>query len=260
MRFSLRSGDAHRSPSLFRTLLVAVTFAVLLAGCGGGGDNKFLIMGETQSVSGVTVSAWSRVVGDAVVEAGATVPFALIQNPPAEGDGPAGAFAMVAFPAITRNTTFLNHFEMQWEPNGHPPAFTMVPHFDLHFYAITPEEVLRVKSPDPAAPVADRIPTDYVYPGVNSVVPEMGVHARNPAEYQGEFTKVFIVGYYGGRMTFLEPAVNRTYLLTKASYSIAVPRPAVLGRATRYPTKFTATYDSGSDSYTFVFSDFVSVQ
>ncbi len=225
-------------------------------------EGSRLVTGDTQITSGAKVSTFARLAADgSVLEAGATVPFALVASPPAEeGPGPAGALVTLAFPPQVQSTTYFNHFELQWEPDGHPPPFTMVPHFDLHFYSIPPKEVLKVAAPDPQAPAADHLPPDYVYPGVNAVVPEMGVHARNPNEYQGVFTHVFIAGFFNGEMTFLEPALNETFLLQKVSYTQAVPQPAVLGHATRYPTTFTTTFDAAADAYTFVFSDFVPVQ
>jgi len=53
---------------------------------------------------------------------------------------------------------------------------------------------------------------------------------------------------------------NETYLLQKVNFAHDVPLPAVLGRTTRYPAEFTATYDLATDSYRFVFSDFMAVQ
>lgn len=254
---------SHARSGVIPGLLVVGAFIISLAGCGGGTDTgSHFVPGGSQNVNGSNVSTWARVNPDnSVMSVGATIPFSLIQNPPGQpGGGPAGAIATLAFPAQVQSTTYFNHLELHWNPNGHPPAFTMLPNFDLHFYGVTPQEVLQVTSPDPMDPAADHVPSNYVYPPASDTVPEMGRHAHNPADYQGDFTKVMVVGFYNGQMTFLEPTLRQIYLQQKLNFTLSVPRPLVLGRATRYPTTFTATYDPVRDSYTFEFSDFVSAQ
>jgi len=246
-------------------LLIVGALAASLAGCGGGSGGSGdigLVMGDTQSVNGKNVTAWSRIAPDNTVqEVGATVPLSVFQNPPTSGTGPAGAIAVVSFPARTQATTFFNHLEIHWNPNGHPPAFTMVPHFDLHFYGVPVSDVRAVTAPDPVDPAADHVPANYVYPPASDVVPEMGRHAHDPNDYQGTFTtKVNVAGFYNGQLTFVEPTVTQAYLEQKVNFTLSVPRPAVLGRTTRYPTTFTATYDAATDSYTFVYSGFTSIQ
>ncbi len=243
---------------------LAFGLAFGLAGCGGSGssDNGTrMISGASQQVAGATVSTFARVdSNNTVLMAGARVPLTLLTNPPAEpGTGNAGALVTLAFPAQVQQSTYLNHFEMQWEPDGHPPAVFQVPHFDLHFYNQTVAQVAAVAPPDPMPPAADHIPAGYLYPGADQSVPQMGVHAVDPSQFQNGFTDVMIAGFYGGRMTFVEPMVTQAMLAQKQNFTLAVPRPAVLGLSTRYPTKFTATYDTGTNAYTFVFSDFVSV-
>ena len=244
-------------------LSAAVTVAGLalaLAGCGGGSSGNQMITGQSQQVAGGTVSTFALVdSNNTVLVAGAKVPLSVLTNPSGTGTGNAGALATVAFPAQVQQSTYLNHFEMHWEPNGHPPAVFMVPHFDLHFYNQTVAQVAAVAPPDPTPPAADHIPAGYFYPGAAATVPQMGVHAVNPAQLQNGFTDVMIAGFYGGRMTFIEPMVTQALLAQKTNFTLAVPLPAVLGVATRYPTTFTATYDVATDSYTFLFSNFVTV-
>ena len=67
-----------------------------------------------------------------------------------------------------------------------------------------------------------------------------------------------LLGYYNGSMTFLEPMITQELLTSKRTISLPIARPAVLGRATRYPTRFTATFDSRANAYHMVLSDFVS--
>ncbi len=242
--------------------VAALAAVIALAGCGGGSNNDRIVAGTSQTVAGSTVSSWARMNGDTVTEAGVTVPIALLEAPPATpGAGPAGALVTLPFPAEVANTTFINHFEMQWNPQGHPPNIYMQPHFDFHFYAITPDAVMTVTPPDTVAPSADRVPAGYTYPGVMAAVPQMGVHAGPNADMaEGAiFTSTMIMGYWGGQMTFVEPMVTQAKLMQKQSFTMAVPRPAVLGRATRFPTRMTATWDDSAKAYQFVLTDFVTM-
>jgi hypothetical protein len=72
---------------------------------------------------------------------------------------------------------------MDWEPHGHPPPGVYdVPHFDFHFYMITPEERAGIDgSTGGQDPAAEFVPAHYVS-GVD-VVPQMectGSMSRGP--------------------------------------------------------------------------------
>jgi hypothetical protein len=276
--------NSVRPAALFSVATFAAISLSLSAGCGGSSSNTTLpagtriVTGETETVSGATVATWARLdAANSVLEAGVTVPLSVIANPPAPEPvrstrhaghssevtvGPAGAFVVIDFPDEVKATTFLNHYEMHWNPDGHEPERYEVPHFDLHFYNQTPEQVKAVTAPDTIAPNANQIPTGYVYPGVMATVPEMGVHAAFGGEFAPgaePFSASMILGYYKGKMTFVEPMITQTALLAKQTITLDVPRPEVLGQSTRYPTKFTAVYDSGLDAYQCTFSDFVTM-
>ncbi|MCA1597378.1 MAG: cytochrome C, partial [Chloroflexi bacterium] len=217
-------------------------------------------LGQSQQVSGATVSTWGVLdSNNNVLQAGVTIPMAVINTPPSQaGTGPSGAIATLNFPAQVQSTTYLNNFDLDWNPQGHPPPVFQVPHFDFHFYNIPTSSVFQIQPPDTAVPAANRIPAGYVYPGVDQTVPQMGTHATNPADLTGTFTKVMIAGYYGGNMIFLEPMVTQALLQQRQSFSLNVPRPAVLGVNTLYPTTFSANYDPQADAYNFVWGNFVS--
>lgn len=244
--------------------------ALTMAGCGSGngtapapvaGSVTRDVVGPSQTVSGVPVSTWARLTEFGVVEqVGVNIPFALIQSPPGRGAGPSGAAAVVDFPRVVKAQTYLDHFEMHWEQAGHPPAFFSVPHFDLHFYSITPNQVRAIGPVDTVAPSASRLPAGYTWSGQS--VPEMGVHATNNADlgaFAGgaPFQITMVTGFNQGVMHFVEPMITRQVLLTKQTLTRSVPVPAQLGRATRYPTTFRATYDAATNSYRLVFSDFI---
>lgn len=281
-----------RHPSVARFSLSLGAFAALSVplslagtGCGGGSSSVTspgitrVVTGETETIGGATVATWARLdASDKVLEAGVTLPLSVIRNPPApsasrtvsagstrhtEGQtGPAGSFVDLEFPQAVQQSTFLNHFEMHWNPAGHPPDRYFVPHFDLHFYNQTLNEVAAVTAPDTVAPASSRIPTGYLYTGVEQTVPQMGGHAVAASEFAPgalPFSASMVLGYYRGRMTFVEPMITQATLLTKETITMSVPQPAVLGQATRYPTKFTAVYSPELDAYQCTFTDFANV-
>lgn len=240
----------------------------LISGCGSSDDSPsqstHVVTGASQTVSGATVSTWARVDAvDTVREFGVTVPLALVQNPPAgPGSGPAGAVAVLAFPDIVKASTFFDHFELRWEPNGHPPArFMGVPHFDFDFYGISPQEVLQITAPDTAAPTLDRLPTGYTYPGVNAAVPQMGVRTFSTAELQDTqpFTRTIAAGFANGRLIFLEPMITPAVLTQHQEFTLTAPRPVTVGRETRFPNRFMATFNSGANAYELSFGEIQTV-
>lgn len=256
---------ASRRRFLASAALLALASALPLAGCGSDGGTEpaptRVVEGASRVVNGARIQTWARLrIDNSVEQVGLTVPRSVLVNPPSEpGDGPAGAFASLQFPAEVRTTTFLEHAEIAFAPEGHPPARYQAPHFDLHFYNQTEAEVLAVAPPETVAPTADRIPQGYVYPGIDQAVPQMGVHAINGAEFAPNappFAETFILGYWRGEMTFLEPMITQQFFVDKRSYSLNVPKPETLGQVTRYPGRYAATYIPATDSYEFVFSDF----
>lgn len=214
---------------------------------------------STEADSGPRVSSWARLdAADFVVEAGVTIPFELLESPPEQpGKGPANAIVVLPFPEIVRNSTFLNHFELNWEKHGHEPPVFMVPHFDFHFYSIPPAEVMQVVALDPLQPAADLIPAGYIYPGRELSVPQMGVHAVRPADLERQFSDVLIFGFYGGKMTFIEPMVTRDRMLEKKDITYDIPVPRFSGHAVRYPTKVDIRYDGNANAYRITFSGFI---
>ena len=249
--------------------IVALT-AALLVGCSGdGGDNApatRLVTGESGVVhEGHSAQTYALLNASGTVqEVGVTVPYEAIETPP-EGDGhemhstgPAGSFVSLDWPAEVKSQTFFDHYEMHWNPHGHEPEAWMVPHFDIHGYGIPEESVYAIGGTDTAEPAADRLPTGYVYPGVQAVVPEMGVHAVVPGPSAGP-PKTMVLGYWGGNMIFVEPMVTQAELMKKQSFEMGILAPAKLGRATKYPTRFRAIWEPDMNRYRFVYDQFVSI-
>ena len=116
------------------------------------------------------------------------------------------------------------HIGLDWNPAGHvPPGIYDLPHFDVHFFIITPEERDRItlegkdleranKKPEP-----QYIPGDYILPE-GTGYPRAGVHwidPKAPEFNKQQFMYTFIYGTYDGRLTFLEPMVTFQFLRSK---------------------------------------------
>jgi hypothetical protein len=161
--------------------------------------------------------------------------------------------------------TVVDHVGLDWEALGHPPQGVYdVPHFDFHFYLVSPGEVAKVHfdGPDDSAspaqqPPPELMPAGYVLPP-GTAVPKMGAHAINPAaaEFQQKpFQATFIYGYYDKQLTFIEPMASLAYLQSKPDLTAPVPRPASYARAGSYPSTYRVAYDAGRKVYEIVLQD-----
>ncbi len=88
----------------------------------------------------------------------------------------------------------------------------------------------------------------------------MGRHASPLSEFTATdlWQHTMVAGFLpnASYMHFVEPMITREFLLQRENFTMPVPMPAVLGRATRYPAKFVAHYDKDLDAYHFVFKGF----
>jgi hypothetical protein len=228
-----------------------------------------IVYGDSVSLSGATLATWAKVLPQGrVTEVGLTLPLAIVENPPSEpGPGPDGQWVL-NFPGVVQQSTYFNHLEFGWNPHGHEPDGVFdVPHFDFHFEGVPLQTILNIGFGadlggglfgDPVVPSPERMPAGYVYPGQLALVPFMGVHAFRPDDIvpSDQFTKIVLAGFYNNNLLFIEPMITQEFLLRRQSFSLNVPRPAVLGRSTLYPARFEATYDKKADAYYFVYSDF----
>lgn len=249
---------ASRFPLAQLTMGIVI---VALAACG----REQVVQGECQDMFGSDLCTWGTVAGEKVVEFGATVSLASVENAPEEGEMvfPPPFVAVVALPDEVANATGFDHLGVNWEPHGHPPALFLTPHFDFHFYTIDPEQVQAIDCADLSKPA--QIPAQYALPDmeipgigelVGLCVPTMGMHAM--LEHELEETDLFgaslIVGYYRENLIFLEPMIAKAKLLEAQSFTMDVPEVPSAGASVRWPTQFQAVYDEVSRSFRFVFS------
>lgn len=163
----------------------------------------------------------------------------------------------VSLPDIAKAKTPYNHIGLDWNPMGHPPAFYQTPHFDAHFYMITPDVQQQIgnEMTDPKiniAPEAKYLPADYIDAQVN--VPQMGKHwfdKFSPELNGGEFTQTFIYGTYDGQVAFLEPMFTLAYLSSRPNDTFPIKQPAEFARkGLYYPTTYTIRHNPRTDGYT----------
>jgi len=250
-------------------LAVALTFSGVTAK--GGSDDK-IIAGESVAVGSGTVSTWARVNGGGkVIWVGLTIPVSVAENPPAPGSGPAGAFAVLNYPAVAQQTTYFNHTEIQFNEHGHPtnPVYAQTnrysaAHFDIHFYNVPVADVFAIPpglffTPAPV----ERVPIGWAQPEARSV-PQMGRHAGPLTEFTAtdHWLATMIAGFLtdASYMHFIEPMVTRELLLRRENFTLPVPQPAVLGQATQYPTECVVAYDKDADAYHIVFKGFEAIE
>ena len=181
------------------------------------------------------------------------------------------------------NPTSYKFVQFGWNPVGHPPmnVYTL-PHFDFHFYRISPAAVDAIMPKDPQyAAKAGRIPAPELRPeffldpmtlakapAEAVAVPKMGVHWLDvrAAELQGlagkpenakPFTKTFIYGSWDGAFIFDEPMITREYILAKKAATDAAGReeivPVPVSKAVAepgwYPSAYKIAYDAEAKEY-----------
>lgn len=151
---------------------------------------------------------------------------------------------VVKFHPVAGSVLPFNHIGMNWNPNGHEPEpIYGKPHFDFHFYSMTPEEVAAIPAYEADsvkfknAPAPEYFPATYINPGGG--VPQMGAHWVDvtSGEFNGKpFTETFIFGSYDGKVTFYEPMITHEFLKNQTNYERTIPAPAKYQKDGWYPT------------------------
>jgi hypothetical protein len=223
------------------------------------------IPGPCADVHGGQVCTFATVMDGAVTEFGATVPMVTIEAAPEGGEmvWPPQVAATIPLPEEVQAETGFDHLGVNWEAMGHPPGLFFTPHFDFHFYSVTPEAVAATDCSDTSKPGA--LPAAYALPDldvppigmlVGLCVPLMGMHAMPAAEVDqtDPFGASMLVGYYGGDFTFIEPMVSKVMLLEGAPFELEVPSIPDVPAGVSLPTSFDATYDEVTATYRLTFS------
>lgn len=223
--------------------------------------------GDSQSFYGQTVTTWaSQNADNAIKEVGMTLPAAAVDAAPTDKTAP-NTEVTFKVPDVVKAQTFINHLEVDFKPNGHPPTQYQVGHFEFDAVSIDEDEVEAIDCKNATVPDPSRIPDGFALlpaPG-GKCFAKTGTYAtnqrapENQATNPAKFTTSFQLGYYAGSLLFLEPEATREVMAAHQSFSMPIPAPAKLGKSTLYPGTFTATYDDASKAYKLVWSDFKSI-
>lgn len=163
---------------------------------------------------------------------------------------------------------------MDWNPQGHEPeVFFGAKHFDFHFYTITETETHGIgmdSSKLYKEPNQSDVPAGYTgyvnIPGMGRIAtggaPMMGWHLLDstvpmiPGQYV--FDKIFIYGFYNGKMNFMEPMITKEYLEKKETFTASIPQPQTfLNSGNYWPTKYTIRFDAAANQYIVEMHDMV---
>lgn len=251
--------------------LPAILLSLAIAGCANE-PAVVEVKGACADVNTGQVCTWATTKGVDLVEAGAVVPIASIENAPANPPmvWPPVAAAVLDLPEAAKAKGGVTALTMYWEAGGHPPGAFMTPHFDFHFIYAGAPAAKTMDCKDPTKPAA--LPASYALPdiplppdmakmmGVPALialcVPEMGMHAilASEIERKDAFNGTMVIGYYGGKPIFVEPMLSKAMLMKKASFDL--PIPEVPGLTGPHPTKFHAEFDAATQSYRFILSEF----
>lgn len=147
---------------------------------------------------------------------------------------------------------------VNWNPAGHEPAFWSVPHFDIHFYIASRNEIalIGVGACKFFIDCGDRevalrpVPEKYVADGhinVDAAVSLMGNHlidSRTPelGNPPGPFTHTWIYGAFDGRITFYEPMITLAFLESRENVCVPIRQPQAWQQAGYYPTEYCIRY------------------
>ena len=237
----------------FKYLLLATALFTLLA-CGEDDGGPLVFLGDTVSVG--DGRAWTEVT---INEDGSPASVAVVftgdalENLPA-GAAPAHEFLLPMPPGA--DVAPYDHATLDWNHHGHGPTGVYdLPHFDVHFYfmtpgqrdAITPFDSVAFNAPLPA----EQLPPLYIEtPGG---VPRMGAHIIDATSPEiagtGPFTHTFIYGKYDGRLNFLEPMVTESFLRSHPDVEAEVRQPEGYGQAGYFPSRYAIRYAAADDTY-----------
>jgi hypothetical protein len=249
-----------------------VVLAVISAGCAKKEVPIVEVRGECADVYKGQICTWAHMQGTTLVDVGATIPVASVENAPNEPDmaWPPVALARLQLPKDAQGPSGMTELTVYWEAAGHPPGPYMTPHFDFHFYTIAPTEQAAIDCKDNAKPATlaagyslpdQDLPPDMARMiGVKTLVgiciPGMGMHSLPTAELESKepFTGDMVIGYYATKPVFIEPMITRALLMEKKAMTF--PVPAIPGMTGNRPGSWRADYDSTATSYRFVFSGF----
>lgn len=187
---------------------------------------------------------------------------------------PSAAMLSLSLPAEAASTGY-NHVMLDWNPAGHEPEHVYThPHFDFHFFQITPAERDQIVPTNPqfgakagVFPTAEYVPAGFAAasilanaPPAAAAVPLMGMHwldtsspELQPPPNNHLFTRTFIYGSYDGKFIFVEPMITKAFIESAKTkdggYSYPVSVPTKVAKSGGYPAAYSITYNAAAKEY-----------
>ena len=228
--------------------LMAVLTAVACSDSTGTG-NRVELQGPAVTIGNGTARTVVVKQGNTVTSIGVRLTAGVLAGLPPATPGTAWDLALPSGVSVPP----WDHVSIDWNPQGHPPpGIYTVPHFDIHFYMITPSEQAAIQGgPDTTTVAPSFIPKDYASQVM--AVPMMGVHWADTlaAEYHGQpFDHTLIYGFYRGKMVFIEPMVTQAFLQGGADFTGTVKRPAAYQKPGLYPRSYSIRHDAAANTIT----------
>jgi hypothetical protein len=190
------------------------------------------------------------------------------------GLGNAPLMTMLPLPNDANSKLPYKTISMDWNPQGHEPeVFFGAKHFDFHFYTMTESEIHGISMDSNKMykePVQSDVPAGYTgyvnIPGMGRIAtggaPMMGWHFTDstvpmiPGQYV--FDKIFIYGFYNGKMNFMEPMITKEYLEKKETFTASIPQPQTyINSGNFWPTKYTIRFNAATNQYIVEMHDMV---
>jgi hypothetical protein len=241
--------------------VVIVMAAVLAVGCNSDSTDSngqaITTYGTAVPVGNGTARTYLKAEGGIPTEVGVALSQGALDSLPMTPKM-GGYEYVLTFP--TGNSTQYQTVGLNWNPTGHPPSTVYtIPHFDVHFYMITPAERGAMDATDPAfatksanLPAAAYQVAGYVADPIANFIPHMGLHwtDSNSGEFHGQpFTRTFIYGSWNGQFTFLEPMITRAYLLTQPNEVVPLGRAAQHAISGYYPAGYRVSWNGATSEY-----------
>lgn len=175
-----------------------------------------------------------------------------------------------------------------FEPDGHPPDSMLVPHFDVHYYFLTLDQLNNIQGAAPDAPgtcctygicLPENVYCNAIMPlpegccppdysSMALVIPNMGAHYMNASEPDmngGPFIQDVAMGLWNGSLAFNEPMVNIELMINVSKHnadnrtciSFANAIPKYVPQAGWYPTQLCTGYWNDTETGYTELSNFV---
>ena len=212
--------------------------------------------GPAEPLGGGVVRSFVQMTKDGVPEAiGVRISAKVLEDLPHDH-----LISTLRLPNKAENMAF-DHIDLDWNPHGHEPdGLYTIPHFDVHFYMVSPDYKAGITDPVKAAdyPDAVYVPEAYVPPPSFlpvQLIPYMGVHWTHEFEAP-PFTHTFIYGSYDGSFIFVEPMITLDYLVNEADGTeFSIAQPEAFERSGYYPTSYSMFYDEKHKDYVVLLGD-----